>query len=141
MQSVSVTSTPIHYFVEIERTALALGPTLLEENDQPVAVLLPISDYQTFTRWQEEQPPLPSPIPSDFAAEVEAFEHLKPTLLERYGGQVVAIYQGRVIATGDDKMAVLGKVLDEYGPVHCYIEWVDANSPRRARITSAWVKR
>jgi len=141
MQSVSIVSTANHYRVEIDRMALAHGPTLLEVDDQPVAILLPISEYQSFVRWQEEQLPLPTPLPTDFAAEVKAFEQLKPTLLEKYGGQAVAIYQGRVIATGDDKMAVLGQVLDEYGPVHCYIEWVEPQTPRRARITSAWIKR
>jgi len=141
MQTVPVTSTPIHYFVAIERTTLERGPAILEENDQPVAVLLPMDDYRTFQQWQKEQQALPSPVPSDFAAEVNTFEQLRPTLLEQYRGQVVAIYQGRVVATGDDKMAVLGQVLDSYGPVHCYIEWVEPDSPRRARITSAWIKR
>lgn len=61
--------------------------------------------------------------------EVAAFERLKPTLQEQYGGQAVAIYQGQVVAAGDDKMAVLGRVLDEYGPVPCYIEWVEPESP------------
>lgn len=90
---------------------------------------------------QKEQQALPSPVPSDFAAEVNAFEQLRPTLLTQYSGRVVAIYQGRVVATGDDKMAVLGQVLDEYGPVHCYIEWVEADSPRRVRMPSVRVKR
>ncbi|MGB5053108.1 MAG: hypothetical protein WBO24_01790 [Nitrospirales bacterium] len=131
----------MHYLVEIDRTTLDQGPTLLEENDQPVAVLLSINDYQTFRQWQKQVAPSFSSMPPEFADEVAAFERLKPTLQAQYGGQVVAIHQGRVVATGDDKMAVLGRVLDEIGPVPCYIEWVEPSSPRRARISSAWVKR
>ncbi len=142
MQTVSIESTPMHYLVEIDRTTLAQGPTLLEENDQPVAVLLSMNDYQTFRQWQKQKQAVPSSsMPSEFADEVAAFERLKPTLQAQYGGQVVAIYQGQVVATGDDKMAVLGRVLDEIGPVPCYIEWVEPGSPRRARISSAWMKR
>jgi len=114
---------------------------VLEENDQPVAVLLSMNDYQTFRQWQKQKQAVPSfSMPPEFADEVAAFERLKPTLQAQYGGQVVAIYQGRVVATGDDKMVVLGRVLDEIGPVPCYIEWVEPVSPRRARISSAWVK-
>lgn len=141
MQTVPVTSTPIHYLVEIKRTTLAHGPAILEENEQPVAVLLPMDDYHSFQKWQQAQQTIPSAIPAEFASEVDAFERLRPTLLDRYAGQAVAIYRGRVVATGDDKMTVLGQVLDEYGPVHCYIEWVEAGSPRRVRMPSVRVKR
>ncbi len=106
---------------------------------KPVTVLMSMNDYLTFRQWQKQA--VPSPMPPEFADEVAAFERLKPTLQAQYGGQVVAIYQGQVVATGDDKMAVLGRVLDEIGPVPCYIEWVEPESPRRARISSAWVKR
>ena len=38
-------------------------------------------------------------------------------------------------------MAVLADVLAQFGPVPCYIEWVAPETPRRARISSAWVAR
>lgn len=135
MQTVPVTSTFTHYLIEIEHGALDQGPAVLAEDDRDLAVLLPIGDYQAFQRWQEEQPTRPSTMPPDFANEVAAFERMKPTLQDQYGGQVVAIYQGKVVATGLDKMTVLGRVLDEYGPVQCYIEWVEPESPRQARVT------
>ena len=140
MQTVPITSTPIHYFVEIARTTLAHGPAILEENEQPVAVLLPMDDYHSFQKWQQAQQSLPPSVPAEFASEVDAFERLRPTLLDRYAGQAVAIYQGRVVAAGDDKMAVYAQVLEAFGPVRCYIEWVEPESPRRVRIVSAWVK-
>ncbi|MEZ4865635.1 MAG: DUF5678 domain-containing protein [Caldilineaceae bacterium] len=83
----------------------------------------------------------PMPDFPEFAREVAAFERLKPELIERYYGRVVAIYQGEVVAVGDDRMDVLGEVLERLGPVPCYIEWVTEQTPRRARITSAWIKR
>ncbi|PKO23569.1 MAG: hypothetical protein CVU38_03405 [Chloroflexi bacterium HGW-Chloroflexi-1] len=91
---------------------------------------------------QETQPALGSlSVPAEFEREVAAFERLKPALHDQYGGRAVAIYQGQVIAAGDDKMAVLDTVLETSGPVPCYIEWVAPEAPRRARIPSAWVAR
>ena len=44
-----------------------------------------------------------SEIIQAFEQEVAAFERLKPTLIEMYPGQYVAIYLGEVIGTGDRK--------------------------------------
>jgi len=82
----------------------------------------------------------PFTMPPEFSLEVAAFERLRPTLQEQYGGQVVAIYQGDVVAVGSDKMGVLAQVQAEYGSIPCYIEWVEPETPRRARVTSAWIK-
>ena len=74
----------------------------------------------------------------EFMREVAAFERLKPELLEQYRGRVVAIHQGAVVAVGDNRMDVLGDVLEKLGPVPCYTENVEEQTPRKARITSAW---
>ena len=66
----------------------------------------------------------PDALPTDFLQEVSAFEQLKPTLLKEHGGRVVAIYQGQVVAVGDDKLQVLELVFERLGPMPCYIEWV-----------------
>ena len=76
-----------------------------------------------------------------FEREVAAYERLKPELLKQYAGRVVAIYQEQVVAMGDDKMEVLGDVYERIGYVPCYIEWAVPDAPRRARITSVWMKR
>ncbi len=73
-----------------------------------------------------------------FLAEVAAFEQLKAELLQKYQGQFVAIYQGQVVEVGHDELEVLRQVDKRFGEVPCYIELVAENSPRRARVTSAW---
>lgn len=82
-----------------------------------------------------------SAVSSEFLQEVAAFERLKPQLLEQYAGRVVAIYQGRVVGSGDNVLAVHNAVIEKYGPVHCYVEWVEKDTPRRVRTASAWRKR
>ena len=142
MDTVVVKETSTRYVIEVERTSVAQGLTLLEADGAPVAVMVPATEYDAFRAWQETRQARSSPaVPAGFEREVTAFERLKPTLQEQYSGRAVAIYQGQVIAAGADKMAVLETVLETRGPVPCYIEWVEPEVPRQARIPSAWVTR
>lgn len=82
-----------------------------------------------------------SEITHAFEQEVAAFEKLRPALLEQYGGQYVAIYQGKVIASGEEKLALLDSVRDRLGHIVCYIEKVTPDSPRTVRMPSVRVSR
>jgi hypothetical protein len=76
--------------------------------------------------------------PPEFLREIAAFEQLKPELLKQYQGRVVAIYQGQVVAVGDSVLGVHDAVTAKFGPVPCYVEWVEEQTPRRVRMVSAW---
>jgi hypothetical protein len=82
-----------------------------------------------------------SEITQAFEQEVAAFEQLRPALLEQYAGQYVAIYQGQVVASGDEKLALLDQVRERFGPIVCYIEKVSPDSPRTVRMPSVRVVR
>lgn len=142
MRTIEVTATPRVVVTEIEQASIAGGPTVLERAGQPLAILLPMSDYQMFVGTpQADARPKPSPAPPEFLREVEAFERLKPILLsqEEYCGRAVAIHQGQVVAVGDDKMEVLAEAWEEFGEVPIYVEWVEPETPRRVRIPSVKV--
>lgn len=68
--------------------------------------------------------------------EIAAYEQLKPTLLEQYPGQYVAIYQGQVVASGTDRLALVDQVRQRLGNVICYVEKVSPESPRTIRMPS-----
>ncbi len=85
-----------------------------------------------------EQPYNAEEIHAAFLQEAEAFNRLKPQLLQEYRGKFVAIHGGQVVATGDDRMAVYGVVLETLGQVPCYIERVDVQAPRPKRMPSIW---
>jgi hypothetical protein len=82
-----------------------------------------------------------SEIIQAFEQEVAAFERLKPTLIEMYPGQYVAIYLGEVIGTGDEKLALLEQMREQFGNLVCYIEKVSLDSPRTMRMPSIRVAR
>lgn len=79
--------------------------------------------------------------PTTFEQEAAAFERLKPTLLEQYAGQYVAVYQGRVVASGSDKFELLRQVYKTFGEVPCYIDIVSTEPVRRVRMPSFRVVR
>lgn len=139
MKTVLLKETPTRYIIEVEQETLEQGPTLLQRDGEPVAVLVPLRDYQAFQDWQAAQRTSAIPVDPEFEAEVAAFERLKPELLKRHPGRAVAIHQGRVVEVGDDKMDVLQRVLRRLGDVRCYVEWVEPDTPRHVRIPTVWV--
>ena len=76
-----------------------------------------------------------------FEQEIAAFNKLKPTLLQQYPNQYVAIYQGQVVAYGDKKLAVSRQVRESLGAVVYYVALVSPDEPRTVRIPSVWVTR
>lgn len=77
----------------------------------------------------------------DFEAEIAHFERLKPQLLQQHPGRFVAIYQGAVVAVGDEKMSVLAAVQERFGNVVAYIGQVTENGLRRVRMPSSHIVR
>lgn len=77
----------------------------------------------------------------EFEAEIANFERLKPQLLQQQAGRFVAIYQGEVIAVGDDKMEVLASAEQAVGNVSFYVGEVTENGPRRVRMPSSRIVR
>jgi hypothetical protein len=77
-----------------------------------------------------------------FEAEAAAFDRLRTSLLAQFEGQYVAVYQGRVVASGGDRFELLREVHQKFGPVACYIDLVEADSSiRKVRVPSVWVVR
>ncbi|MEZ4710746.1 MAG: DUF5678 domain-containing protein [Caldilineaceae bacterium] len=74
--------------------------------------------------------------PPEFLKEAAAFERLKPELMNKYPGRVVAIYQEKVVKIGDDILDVHEQVMQQYGFVPCYVEHVVAETPRKVRMPS-----
>lgn len=76
-----------------------------------------------------------------FEREIDAFERLKPTLLEKYVGQYVAIHQGEVVDSGENKLDVSRRVREQYGPASYYVELVTPDGPLTVRMPSPRVIR
>jgi hypothetical protein len=76
-----------------------------------------------------------------FEQEIAAFETMKPALMEQYSGQYVAIHQGEVVVSGDQKLDVSRQVREQYGPVVYYVGLVAPGGPRTVRIPSVWATR
>ena len=64
-----------------------------------------------------------------------------PALLPTDENRVVAIYQGQVLACGDDILQVYNTVVDKYGEIPCYVQRVNAAPLRKVRIPTAGKRR
>lgn len=141
MKSISLKEAGLEYMTAQDRLHAADEPIVVEADGTPVAVLISLEDYVAFQQWQAARGQREPFLPPDFAREVAAFERLRPALLAEYAGRVVAIRDEKVVVVGDDPAAVLSDVERRLGPGMCYVEWVEADSPRRVRVPSLWTGR
>jgi hypothetical protein len=73
---------------------------------------------------------------AQFAKEMQAFWAMQTALLQRYDGQYVAIYQGKVVDSDLEKVALALRVYRKYGYVPIYIHHVSRHEPPTRYIRS-----
>jgi hypothetical protein len=115
------------YTLAIEEEALSRESFILERDGEPVAAVVPISEYQDFRAWREarDREEQRRKDLEAFEREQEAFERLKPELLRTHRGQCVAILNGQVVESGSDKIEVLDRVYERFGYRPVYVQWVE----------------
>jgi hypothetical protein len=76
------------------------------------------------------------PIPPDdkWRREYGAFLRMLPELLKTHRGKYVAVHNGQVVASGDDKVAVALQAYREQGYVPIHVGLVTDEPPRVERI-------
>lgn len=130
------------YTVPVGEEDLIEGPLIVERQGEPIAVIIPYREYQRFvewqereraTTWQEEQQRL-------LRKEIAAFERMRPQLLNTHRGKQVAILNGQLIDSDDDKRALARRVYAKHGYRTILITEV-RERPRVYRVDSPEVKR
>ena len=125
MKKVVLRESQAPYTLAIDDETLAEEPVIVEQNGRPVAALVPIAEYEAFRAWQQGEEPQQPALMDAFDRERATFERLKPELLRTHAGEVVAIYQGKVVETGTDIADTLDNVYDRFGYVACYVQRVE----------------
>jgi hypothetical protein len=133
MEKIALREAHAPYIVTLDDKTLQNEVTLLDQNGAAVAVLVPARMYEPFRAWQQRQTPEQSPQMAAFARERAAFEAMLPELLQMHPGKVVVVYQGEVIAVGDEVGPTIEEVYARFGYVPCYAGRVEA-SPRVYQI-------
>ena len=77
---------------------------------------------------------LPAPPISKWDQEYAAFLRMLPDLLQTHRGQYVAIHEGKVVDSGDDKLAVALRAYDKYGYIPIYVGLVAERPHKPVRI-------
>jgi len=64
---------------------------------------------------------LPTPLCSKWQQENQSFQRLLPQLLATHRGLYVAVHEGKVVDSGDDKLALALRVLSKIGNVAIHV--------------------
>ncbi len=105
------------YSLSIETSQLIQGPIVLEHEGKPIAVLISLADYQKFVKWQEHEQARAWQEEQErlLQEEIAAFERIKPELLKTHKGKQVAILNGQLVDSDEDKRALARRVYSKYG--------------------------
>jgi hypothetical protein len=85
-------------------------------------------------------PVLPEPPEDKWRREQQAFRRRLPELLPTYRNKYVAVHNGEVVESGDDKLAVAGRAYARFGYVPIYVGLVTDQPPPLSRIPSPRVR-
>jgi len=109
-------------------------PVLLVEDDKPIAAIIPISDYQRFALWRENEELRRELGDEDFERERAAFLRLKPELLKTHHGLFVAVHNGQVVDSDANSIALALRITEkQIDPVYAQLV---SEEPRIADIPS-----
>ena len=77
---------------------------------------------------------LTPPPATKWEQEYQAFLRLLPELLKTHCGKYVAIHEGQVIESGDDRLEVIFHALEKAGGVSIHVDLVAEQPPLPIRI-------
>jgi len=139
MKKVALREAQGVYELAIDDETLAHEKIVLERDGQPVAVVVPIGEYEALrdrpgVRQESE------PEPASLVRNRTAFLSMKEQLLESHLGQYVAFKDGEFVDADPDETALVLRLYDRFGVVPLYVKKVEAQeqvywirSPRIAR--------
>jgi len=128
------------YELTIDDEALAHEKIVLERDGEPVAVVVPIGEYEQLHVLQRARDRRHNADLEAFERERAAYEHLEPELLPKYEGLYVAIRDGQVIDSDSDETTLVMRVYEKFGYGPMYVRKVGAPLPVR-RLPSPRVLR
>jgi hypothetical protein len=115
------------YNVSLDDALLADEVVILEKEGQPVAALIPMTEYAAFQAWREEERRRQAHEAEKATIEREhvAFRQILPELLKQYPGRTVAISDGQVVAVGDNRMEVWERARQQLKGAPVYVQTVE----------------
>lgn len=100
----------------VEEVLQTQRPALVVRDGHTVAALIPMPDYERFVTWQQRQTSARLlEQRRQLQREREAFETMKPELLQKYAGQFVAILDSQLWDADSDKRALAKRVYARFG--------------------------
>lgn len=140
VKTMTLKETQTAYSLSLDKADLTQGPLIVEHGGEPVAALVPITEYRQFEAWRKRQVPSLTEPDDAFERERAAFHRLKPELLKTHRGKYVAVVDEQVVDADTDKIKLILRVYDRFGYRPIYAQLVDDHLPR-VRMPSVWIAR
>jgi len=110
----------------VSQVQLTGEPALLVRDGKPIAALVPISTYERFVEWQQQEKARTWQEEQErlLQKEIIAFERMKPELLKTHKGKWVIILNGQLVDSGDDRQTLSKRAREKFGDRTMLIEQV-----------------
>jgi PHD/YefM family antitoxin component YafN of YafNO toxin-antitoxin module len=119
------------YEIAIDDETLTHEKIVLERDGEPVAVVVPIGEYEELHVLQQDRERRHKADLEAFERERKAYDQLEPKLIPEYEGLYVAIRDGQVIDSDSDEMTLVMRVYEKFGYGPMYVRKVGAPLPVR----------
>jgi hypothetical protein len=139
-KTVSLKEAQATYSLTLNKTDLAQGPLILEQEGEPVAAVVHIAEYHEFEAWRKRDISPPPGPDDEWEQGRQAFERMRNELLKTHKGQFVAILNNQVMDADAEIGTLARRVYARFGYRPVYMQKV-TEQPRVARILSPRVVR
>ena len=139
-KTVSLKEAQATYSLSLDKADLEQGPFILEHEGEPVAAIVPITEFREFEAWRKQKDRTRARSDETFERERAAFERLKPELLKTHRGKFVAVVNEQVVDVDSDRVKLVLRVYDRFGYRPIYVQLVKEHPPR-LRLPSVWIAR
>ncbi len=122
MKEIILKEAQAQYYLTVDESVLGQEPILLRRNGEPVAAIVPVTEYEAFRAWREaeERRKRREATQQAFVRERAAYERLEESLRSQYEGLYVAIRDGQVVDSDADELTLITRVYERlgYGPMY-----------------------
>ncbi len=110
------------YTVNPEDETIGRETVIIRRNGEPVAVLMPYTEYTELLARQDVPSSAPISDNPGFERERAAFHHLLPELLKAHRGEWVAVVNEQAVEFGPDFGSVILRVRERFGQRPVYVQ-------------------
>jgi len=126
MKTIVLRESQAPYTLPVDDETLTREPVFLERGGKPVAVIIPIAEYEALQSQRQESKWEDVQVSGTLARDRAAFLAMKKQLLKTHSGQYVAFKDAQFEDADPDDRVLIKRLYARFGVVPLYIKRVEA---------------